>query len=221
MNQESWTEVDHYLAQLLIEPDPTLTGALSANADAGLPPIDVSPVLGKFLMLLVKLSDARRVLEIGTLGGYSTIWMARGLPEGGRLVSLESNPKHVEVARRNIAHAGVADHVEVRLAPAAETLAQLVSEGAKPFDVVFIDADKANNAAYLEWALMLTRSGSVIVCDNVVRHGRILEEDAADESVVGTRSFLELLAADPRLEATALQTVGVKGWDGFAIARVK
>lgn len=221
MNQESWSDVDHYLAHLLIAPDATLSGALQANADAGLPPIDVSPTLGKFLMLLVKLCGARRVLEIGTLGGYSTIWMARGLPEGGRLVTLESMPKHADVARGNIARAGVADRVEVRLAPAVETLAQLVSEGAKPFDLVFIDADKVNNAAYLEWALMLTKPGSVIVCDNVVRRGRVLEEDNADESVVGTRAFFDQLAADPRLEATALQTVGVKGWDGFAIARVK
>lgn len=221
MNQESWSDVDHYLAHLLIAPDATLSGALQANADAGLPPIDVSPTLGKFLMLLVKLCGARRVLEIGTLGGYSTIWMARGLPEGGRLVTLESMPKHADVARGNIARAGVADRVEVRLAPAVETLAQLVSEGAKPFDLVFIDADKVNNAAYLEWALMLTKPGSVIVCDNVVRSGRVLEEDGVDESVVGTRAFLDQLAADRRLEATALQTVGVKGWDGFAIARVK
>ena len=221
MNQESWTDVDHYFTQLLVAPDAALTGALRANADAGLPPIDVSPAQGKFLMLLVQLTGARRVLEIGTLGGYSTIWMARGLPEGGRLITLESVPRHAEVARGNIALAGVADRVEVRLAPAAETLAQLVSEGAKPFDLVFIDADKPNNAAYLEWAMMLTKPGSVIVCDNVVRGGRIIEEDGADDSVTGTRAFLDEVAADSRLDATALQTVGVKGWDGFALARVQ
>lgn len=221
MNQESWTEVDHYVTQLLVEPDAALTGALRANAEAGLPPIDVSPAQGKFLMLLVQLSGARRVLEIGTLGGYSTIWMARGLPEGGRLVTLESVPRHAEVARSNIARAGVADRVEVRLAPAVETLAQLVSEGAKPFDLVFIDADKPNNAAYLQWAMMLTRPGSVIVCDNVVRNGHVVDEDGTDESVVGTRAFFDAVAEDPRLEATAIQTVGVKGWDGFALARVK
>lgn len=221
MDKESWDEVDHYFTRLLVAPDVALTSALRANAEAGLPPIDVSPAQGKFLMLLVQLTNARRVLEIGTLGGYSTIWMARGLPEGGRITTLESVPKHAEVAHGNLLRAGVIDRVEVRLGPAAETLAQLVSEGTKRFDLVFIDADKPRNAIYLQWAMMLTKPGSVIVCDNVVRGGRIMEKDRADESIVGTRAFLDEVAADPRLDATAIQTVGIKGWDGFALARVK
>ncbi|MBB5633356.1 putative O-methyltransferase YrrM [Cryobacterium mesophilum] len=220
MNEEPWTDVDHFFTRLLVTPDDALTGALHANAEAGLPSIDVSPAQGKFLMLLVRLMNARRVLEIGTLGGYSTIWMARGLPEGGRLVTLEVVPKHAEVARSNLARAGVAERVEVRVAEAADSLAQLVREGADPFDLVFIDADKPNNAVYLEWALKLTRPGSVILCDNVVRGGRVLEEDGSDDSVTGTRAFLDAVGADPRLEATAIQTVGIKGWDGFALARV-
>lgn len=221
MDQESWNDVDHYFTQLLVKPDAALKSTLAANAEAGLPPIDVAPNQGKLLMLLVQMSGARRVLEIGTLGGYSTIWLARGLSSGGRVITLESMPKHSDVARANIARAGVADRVEVRLAPAVETLAQLVSEGAKPFDLVFLDADKANNAKYLQWAMMLTRPGSVIVCDNVVRGGHVVDEDSGDEAVSGTRAFLDELAADPRLDATAIQTVGVKGWDGFAIARVR
>lgn len=221
MNQESWTDVDHYLTRLLVAQDPPLLRALTTASEAGLPPIEVSPSQGKLLMLLVQLTRARRVLEIGTLAGYSTIWLARGLAEGGRLITLESVPKHVEVARANIARAGLADRVQVRLAPAVESLSQLVSEGAKPFDLVFIDADKVNNAKYLQWAMMLTASGSVIVCDNVVRRGRILDEASTDEDVAGTRAFLAALADDDHLEATAIQTVGVKGWDGFAIARVR
>ncbi len=221
MNQQSWNDVDHYFSQLLVRPDAGLTGALRANTEAGLPAIDVAPTQGKLLMLLVKLCGAHRVLEIGTLGGYSTIWLARGLPAGGRIVTLESMPKHAEVAHSNLLHAGVAEHVEIRVAPAAESLAQLVSEGAPPFDFVFLDADKVNNARYLQWAMMLTRPGSVIVCDNVVRNGDVVDEDGTDESVVGTRAFLDAVAEDPRLEATAIQTVGVKGWDGFALARVK
>jgi predicted O-methyltransferase YrrM len=221
MNQESWNDVDHYFTQLLVKPDTALTRTLVANAEAGLPAIDVAPNQGKLLMLLAQLCGARRVLEIGTLGGYSTIWLARGLPAGGRVVTLEAIPKHAEVARANIARAGVADRVDVKLGPAIESLAQLVSDGARPFDLVFIDADKANNARYLEWAMMLTRPGSVIVCDNVVRSGQIIDEDSDDESVTGTRAFLDEVAADPRLDGTAIQTVGVKGWDGFAIARVR
>ncbi|HEY9477513.1 MAG TPA: O-methyltransferase [Microbacteriaceae bacterium] len=221
MNQESWNDVDHYFTRLLVKPDAALKRTLVANAEAGLPAIDVAPNQGKLLMLLAQLSGARRVLEIGTLGGYSTIWLARGLPAGGRVVTLEAIPKHAEVARANIARAGVADRVDVKLGPAIVSLAQLVSDGARPFDLVFIDADKVNNARYLEWAMMLTRPGSLIVCDNVVRSGQIIDEDSDDESVTGTRAFLDEVAADPRLDGTAIQTVGVKGWDGFAIARVR
>ncbi len=221
MDQESWDDVDHYFTQLLVKPDAALTSALHANSKAGLPAIDVAPNQGKLLMMLVQLSGARRVLEIGTLGGYSTIWLARGLPADGKIVTLEAVPKHAEVAQSNLLRAGVAETVEIRLAPAVESLAQLVSEAAELFDFVFIDADKANNARYLEWAMRLTRPGSVIVCDNVVRGGRVVDEESADESVVGTRAFFDAVAADPRLEATAIQTVGVKGWDGFAIARVR
>lgn len=221
MDRELWNDVDHYFTRLLVQPDAALTEALDTNADAGLPPIDVSPTMGKFLMLLVQLSGARRVLEIGTLGGYSTIWLARGLPSDGRVVTLELMPRHAEVAHTNLLHAGVVDRVDIRIGPASESLAHLVSEGTKPFDLVFLDADKANNGTYLEWAMMLTRPGSLIVCDNVVRGGHVIDEDGRDESIVGTRAFLDRLASDERLDATALQTVGVKGWDGFAIARVR
>lgn len=221
MTENAWKDVDTYLTRLLVKPDAELKRILSESEEAGLPEIEVSAPQGKLLMLLVQLSGARRVLEIGTLGGYSSVWMARGLPEGGHLVTLESLPKHAEVARSNIRHTSVAGRIEVRLGPAVETLALMVSEGVKPFDLVFIDADKVNNAKYLEWSMMLTRSGSLIVCDNVIRRGHIIDEDSRDEAVVGTRSFLDELAADSRLEATAIQTVGAKGWDGFAIARVK
>ncbi len=221
MNEHAWKDVDHYLTHLLVKPDAELKGVLRASEEAGLPPIEVTAAQGKLLMLLVKLSGARRVLEIGTLGGYSSVWMARGLPEGGTLITLEALPKHAEAAKSNIRHTDVAGRIEVRLGPAVESLALMVSEGVKAFDLVFIDADKVNNAKYLEWSMMLTKPGSLIVCDNVVRGGHIIDEDSRDDAVVGTRAFLDELASDPRLEATAIQTVGDKGWDGFAIARVK
>jgi predicted O-methyltransferase YrrM len=216
----TWHDVDRYINHELVKQDAALAGVLQANESADLPMIDVSPAQGKFLMLLAQICRARRVLEIGTLGGYSSIWLAKGLLPGGRVISLEAMPKHAEVARANIRRAGFADRVEVRLAPAVETLAMLVNEGAERFDLVFIDADKANNAKYVEWALMLTRPGSIIVIDNVVRGGAVLAEDGGDPSVVGTRAAIELISSDPRLDGTAIQTVGVKGWDGFAIARV-
>ena len=211
-----WKRVDEYLAGLLAPPEPALDAALAANAAAGLPSIDVSPLQGKFLHVLARLVGARRILEIGTLGGYSTIWLARALPEGGRLVSLEAAPAHAEVARANIVRAGLAARAEVIVGPALETLPGLQG----PFDLVFIDADKRGNPDYLTWALRLSRPGTVIVCDNVVRGGAVADAASPDPGVVGTRRFFELLAGEARLTGTAIQTVGSKGWDGFAIAIV-
>lgn len=220
MSEEAWHDVDRYLTGLLVGRDDHLTAALEASARAGLPQIELAPPHAKLLHLLARMTNAKRVLEIGTLAGYSTIWLARAMPQGGLVVTLEALPHHAEVARSNIARAGLTDRVQVRVAPAAESLAQLVSEGAKAFDLVFIDADKASNPKYFEWALMLTRRGSVIVCDNVVRNGSVLDESGTDPDVVGTRAFLDLIASDPRVDATAIQTVGIKGWDGFALAVV-
>lgn len=216
-----WAAVDDYIARLLLPPDPLLEAVLLANAAAGLPAHDVSPAQGRFLQLLVRIRGAARILEIGTLGAYSTIWMARALPPGGRLITLEADPKHAEVALRNIAAAGLADQVELRCAPALESLAQLEAEQAAPFDLVFIDADKPNNPAYLEWALKFSAPGTVIIGDNVVREGAILDAESTDERIRGVRRFYELLAAEPRFDATALQTVGSKGYDGFALAVVR
>ena len=212
-----WQRVDGYLAGLLIGRDEALDAALAANAAAGLPAIDVSPLQGKLLYILARIAGARRILEIGTLGGYSTIWLARALPEGGRLVTLEAEPRHAEVARGNIARAGLADRVELVLGPALDTLP---THPAGPFDLVFIDADKRRNPDYLAWALRLARPGAVIVCDNVIRDGAITDASSGYLGVVGTRRFLDQLAADRRLTATTVQTVGAKGWDGFAIAIV-
>ncbi|HRO12679.1 O-methyltransferase [Amaricoccus sp.] len=211
-----WRAVDGYLAGVLLGDDPALAATLAANAAAGLPAIDVSPLQGKLLHILARMAGARRILEIGTLGGYSTIWLARALPEGGRVVSLEAEARHAEVARANIAKAGLADRVEVVVGPALGSLPTL--EG--PFDLVFIDADKRGNPDYLAWALRLSRPGTVIVCDNVVRDGAVADAASRDPGVLGTRRFFEMLAAEPRLTATAVQTVGAKGWDGFAIAIV-
>lgn len=218
--EPAWDAVDRYIADRLIPPDPVLDAVLQANAAAGLPRIDVTPNLGKLLHLLARIQGARRILEIGTLGGYSTIWLARALPAGGRLVTLESNPKHAEVARANIERAGLADVVEVRIGPALTTLPQLAAEKAGPFDMIFIDADKPNYPEYLAWSLKLSRPGSLIVADNVVRGGAVLDDAAADPNVQGARRFHDMLAAEPRVSATAIQTVGAKGHDGFAIAIV-
>jgi predicted O-methyltransferase YrrM len=218
---ESWTAVDAYLNGVLVPQDPAGQATLAANAAAGLPAIDVTPTQGKLLQLLVAMGGARRVLEIGTLGGYSTLWISRGLGEGGTITSLEVNEAHARVARANLDAAGVGDRVNIRIGPALETLQRLVDDGEEPFDFVFIDADKRNNARYLEWALKLTHSGSVLVCDNVVREGDVADPDVTDRDVEGTREFLEAVGSDPRLDATALQTVGAKGWDGFAIAVVR
>jgi len=216
-----WETVDKYLAGLLAPHDDALAAALEANAAAGMPAIDVSPTQGHFLNILARSIGARNILEIGTLGGYSTIWLARALPADGRLVTLEVNPKHAEVAKSNVERAGVAAMVDVRVGPALETLPQLQAEGLGPFDLVFIDADKPNNPNYLAWALLLSRPGTLIICDNVIRKGAVADADSSDASVQGSRAVLELFASDPRLNSTAVQTVGSKGYDGFAIAVVR
>jgi predicted O-methyltransferase YrrM len=225
MSQEQWTAIDRYITDLLVPPDPALDAALQASTAAGLPPIAVSPNQGKLLHLLARAHGARTVLELGTLGGYSTIWLARALPVGGHLLTLEANPQYAELARANIARAGLSDVVELRVGPALETLPQLAAEGRGPYDLIFIDADKQNNPGYFEWALKLTRRGSLIVTDNVVRGGAILDPTGYDArlgtgGVEGVRRFFELLAAEPRVSATAIQTVGSKGHDGFALALV-
>ena len=216
--QDLWTRVDEYFGARLVAGDDALEGALAANRKAGLPPIDVTPLQGKFLDLLVRISGARRVLEIGTLGGYSTIWLARALPHGGRIVSLESNDCHAEVARENLRMAGVQDCVDLRVGRAIDTLPALVD--GEPFDLIFIDADRQSLADYLKWAMKLSRRGTVIVADNVVREGKVLDAESDDPGVEGVRLFTEKLAAEQRLSATVLQTVGIKGYDGFAIAVV-
>ena len=218
--QDVWTAVDSYFGDLLIARDEKLDAALAANRKAGLPAIDVSRLQGKFLELLVRISGARRILEIGTLGGYSTIWMAHALPEGGRIVSLEVSPRHAEVARANLLNAGVLDRVDLRVGRAIDTLPILEASGAGPFDLIFLDADKPSNADYLAWALKLSRPGTLIVTDNVVRDGKVVQAKSAEADVQGVRRFTELMAAEPRLSATVLQTVGVKGYDGFALAVV-
>ncbi len=215
-----WTRVDRYYADLLVPVDPDLEAALQANEKAGLPPDHVSPNQGKMLMLLAQVQGARSILEIGTLGGYSTIWLARSLPAKGRVITLEKNPRHAEVARVNIAKAGLAGMVEFRVGEALDALPQLVKEGLGPFDLIFIDADKRNNSAYFEWSLKLSRRGTVIIADNVVRDGAVIDADSNDPSVLGIRQFNERLAAEPRASATAIQTVGSKGYDGFTIALV-
>jgi predicted O-methyltransferase YrrM len=209
-------DVDAYLAGLLVPPDPALAAALRESAAAGLPAHDVSPPQGKLLEVLARAVGARAVLELGTLGGYSTIFLARALPAGGRLVTLEANAAYAEVARANLERAGVAATVEVRVGSALDALPEL--EG--PFDLIFVDADKRSNPQYLEWALRLSRPGTLIVADNVVRGGAVADPASADPAVQGVRRFLEMLAAEPRVEATAIQTVGSKGWDGLAIAVV-
>ena len=220
MSQETWTAIDHFLAATILPPDPALDATLDANAKAGMPAIDVSPMQGKLLHLIARIRGAKHILEIGTLGGYSTIWMARALPAGGRLISLELEPEHAEVARKNIAHAGLEKFVEVRVGRAIEILPVLAAEKRPPFDLVFIDADKGSNPEYFEWALKLTTSGSVIIVDNVIRKGAVLEADSTDPAIQGTRRLHQRLGKESRVTATAIQTVGTKGHDGFVLAVV-
>ena len=221
MDQTTWTAVDEYLNEKLVGSDASLKAALLANAEAQLPAFDVAPNQGKLLHLLVRMCGAKRVLEIGTLGGYSTIWLARAVPDDGAVVTLESEAKHAQVAISNLQTAMVANKVDVRVGPAIDALQQLVSESCPPFDFIFIDADKPNNPAYLEWSLKLSRPGTVIVGDNVIRDGAIVDPENGDQRVQGIRNFFDQIASDQRLTATAVQTVGSKGYDGFALALVE
>jgi predicted O-methyltransferase YrrM len=220
MTQELWTAVDSYICNLLLPPDAALTAALQAAEAAGLPPIAVSPAQGKLLHLLARVQGARNILEIGTLGGYSTIWLARALPANGRLISLEMDAKHAEVARTNIAFAGLGGMVEVRLGKALDTLPQIAAESRGPFDLIFIDADKTNIPAYFDWALKLSRPGALVIVDNIVRDGKVIDAAGTDPNIQGVRRFNEQLAAEPRVSATEIQTVGAKGYDGFALVLV-
>jgi predicted O-methyltransferase YrrM len=218
--QEQWTAVDRYITDHLVPRDTVLEEALEANALSGLPSIDVAPNQGKLLYLLALMKGAKRILEVGTLGGYSTIWLARALPADGRLVTLELEPKHAEVARGNLERAREAEKVEIRVGAALDLLVALHEEGAEPFDLIFIDADKKRIPAYLEWSMKLAREGTLIVVDNVVREGELVNAASEDPDVQGVRAMFEMLAAEPRLSATAIQTVGSKKWDGFAMAVV-
>jgi len=216
-----WEQVDEYIVDRLCPNDRVLDEVIVANRKADLPEIDVTANQGKFLQLLVQIKGAKRILEIGTLGAYSTIWMARGLSEGGRIITLELSPHHAEVAKKNIARAGLEQTIEVRTGDALEQLAQMEKEGVEPFDLIFIDADKPNNPNYLRWALHFSRPGTVIVGDNVIRNGEIADRHSTDPRVQGVRTFFDMLSGDPNISATALQTVGSKGYDGFMIGIVK
>jgi predicted O-methyltransferase YrrM len=220
MAQDQWTAVDNYFTDLFAKPYPALAQAQEASAAAGLPEISVSPPQGKLLNILARIRGARRILEIGTLGGYSTIWLAHGMPRDGRLITLESDPKHAEVARSNIARAGFGEVVEVRCTLAIDGLRKILNDGEVPFDLIFIDADKPNIPDYFSWALRLSRLGAVIIVDNVVRDGEVIDAESKDASVQGVRRFMEMLKSESRVSATAIQTVGVKGYDGFAIGVV-
>jgi predicted O-methyltransferase YrrM len=220
MTQEVWTAVDQYINEVLFPSDPVLDSTIEASTAAGLPNIQVSPPQGKLLHLLARLQGARNILEIGTLGGYSTIWMARALPLGGRLVTLEADTKHAEVARANFARAGLANVIELLLGPALETLPRVAAEGRGPFDLIFIDANKNNMPEYFDWAMKLSRPGSVIIADNVIRDGAVMDATSKDPDIQGVRRFNECLAAESRVSATEIQTVGSKGYDGFALGVV-
>ncbi len=219
MNQQTWTAVDDWFGEVLSLSDPALDAALADTAAAGIPAISVAPNQGKLLQLLAASIGARRILEVGTLGGYSTIWLARSLPADGRLVTLEIDPHHARVAGANIARAGLADRVEIRLGRAVDSLDALAAEGGAPFDFTFIDADKPSNPDYFDRALKLSRPGSLIVVDNVVRGGAVVDPKG-DASIQGVRRLHERLAAEPRVSATSIQTVGLKGYDGFTLIRV-
>jgi predicted O-methyltransferase YrrM len=220
MDKQLWTAVDQYTTDLLQPPDPVLAATLAASDAAGLPSISVSPSQGKLLMLLAKLANASRILEIGTLGGYSSIWLARALGSGGRLITLEANPKHADVARSNIAQAGFSSLVDVRLGDARAGIQALAAEGAGPFDLIFIDADKSGIPHYLEWSLKLSHRGTLIIVDNVIRDGALIDAKSEDANVRGARRLHEMLATEPRVSATTIQTVGSKGYDGFTVALV-
>ncbi len=218
--EDTWVAVERYIDALQIPSDPALEAAREASRAAGLPDIAVSPSQGKFLYLLARIRGARNILEIGTLGGYSTIWLARAVPSGGRVITLEAEAKHCEVARANIARAGLAPVVDLRLGNALEVLPEIAAEGQEAFDFVFLDADKENNGPYFEWSLRLSRPGSVIVIDNVIRDGEVADAGSKDSRVQGIRRLNEMIAAEPRVTATTLQTVGGKGYDGFTLALV-
>jgi predicted O-methyltransferase YrrM len=220
MNPDTWNAVDRYLTESLVPQDAALEAALASSVAAGLPQIHVAPNQGKLLHVLARAVDARRILEVGTLAGYSTIWLARALAPGGKVVTLEYDAKHADVARTNFERAGLEGAIDMRMGKALDTLAQLAAEGGAPFDFTFIDADKEHNADYVTWALRLSRPGSLIVIDNVVRDGKVADAANTDSAVLGVRRMNELLASEPRLAATAIQTVGSKGYDGFAIAVV-
>jgi predicted O-methyltransferase YrrM len=220
MSKEQWTAVDQYLSETLVAPDAALDAALADSNAAGLPAINVTPHLGKFLYLLARMQGAKNILEIGTLGGYSTIWLARALAPGGRLITLEVDPKHAQVARANIARAGVAEVVDLRLGRAIDLLPGVAADIQAPFDLIFIDADKPSNPDYFAQSLELSRVGTIIIIDNVIRNGAVVDEHSTDTSVQGVRRMNKMLAADPRVTATALQTVGSKGYDGFAMVLV-
>lgn len=217
---EKWTEIDKFLSDALIPPDRVLESVLESSRAAGLPAINVSPNQGRLLEMLARILTARTILEIGTLGAYSTIWLARGMQAGGRLITLEADPAHAAVALTNIDRAGLQNVVELRLGSASDTLPQISAERRGPFDLIFIDADKKNIPSYFEWALRLSRPGSVIVVDNVVRDGRVIDSKSDDPDIQGVRRFIEMVGANATVSGTAIQTVGVKGYDGFAIVRV-
>ena len=218
--KELWAQVDRYFGDLLAPEDKTLTPVLDSNREAGLPSIDVPALLGKFLELMVRISGARRVLEIGTLGGYSTIWLARALPSGGSVVTLEIDPHHADIARENLKNAGVLERVEITVGPALDTLSALYEGACEPYDLIFIDADKKSLPEYLDWSMKLSHPGTVIIADNVVRDGKVLDAGSGDPDIQGVRRMTEMMAADPRLCATAIPTVGARGYDGFAVAVV-
>ena len=221
MAQDLWTAVDNYIADLFIQQDFALQAALDSSAAAGLPTINVSPAQGKLLHLLARVQGARKILELGTLGGYSTIWLARAVPPDGRLISLEVDPKRAEIARANIARAELANMVEIKVGRAADSMQKLLAEGRGPFDLIFIDADKPSYAEYLQWSLKLSRPGTLILADNVIRKGAVADPASTDENVRGIRKFNEVLAAETRVTTSVIQTVGSKGYDGLALILVR
>jgi predicted O-methyltransferase YrrM len=219
MSQDLYTAVDNYLAETLIPPDPVLDAVLKSCEDAGLPAIAVTPTQGKFLQIIARVINAKRILEVGTLGGYSTIWLARALPPNGQIFTLEFNPKHADIAQQNFRRANVESFIHLHVGAALDTLPKIAASN-PPFDLIFIDADKKNNPHYFQWALKLAHPGSIIIIDNVVREGKVIDADSEDPDIVGTRQVLSDIANEPRVSATALQTSDAKGHDGFALALV-